>query len=123
MRTQRTPSFPRLPPLGSAGGKYWVRQPWPLPVSPRSHSVMARAATSDVLKFRILYSPQMPSNNGFELVEVADAKGFFKAEGLDFERVALPPDRRLERLRASLPAARCRARIPRRLIDRSKPGS
>jgi ABC-type nitrate/sulfonate/bicarbonate transport system substrate-binding protein len=52
----------------------------------------ARASNSDVLKFRILYSPQMPWNNGFELVEVADAKGFFKAEGLDFERVALPPD-------------------------------
>jgi len=56
-------------------------------LSPRK----ARAA-KDVLPFRIIDSHQLPWNNGFELVEVADAQGFFKDEGLSFDRVQLPPD-------------------------------
>lgn len=50
------------------------------------------AAPPDKLKFRIINSAQLPWNNGFELVEVADAKGFFTEAGLEFERVPLPPD-------------------------------
>src|ERR1700760_1210500 len=49
-------------------------------------------ADNKPLKVRIIDSPQLPWSNGFELIDVADAKGFFKAEGVDLERVQLPPD-------------------------------
>lgn len=50
------------------------------------------SADDKPLPVRIIDSPQLPWSNGFELIDVADAKGFFKAEGLDFVRVPLPPD-------------------------------
>jgi ABC-type nitrate/sulfonate/bicarbonate transport system substrate-binding protein len=55
---------------------------------------LSTTARADVkpLKVRIIDSPQLPWSNGFELIDVADAKGFFKAEGIDLERVQLPPD-------------------------------
>ena len=50
------------------------------------------AFAEDLLPIRVIDSPQLPWSNGFELIDVADAKGFFKAEGLDLIRVPLPPD-------------------------------
>jgi len=55
----------------------------------------ALASTSraaELLDVRVIDSAQLPWANGFELIDVADAKGFFKEAGVNLVRVALPPD-------------------------------
>jgi ABC-type nitrate/sulfonate/bicarbonate transport system substrate-binding protein len=60
------------------------------PVLGKISTTSARA--DGLLPIRVIDSPQLPWSNGFELIDVADAKGFFKAEGLDLVRVSLPAD-------------------------------
>ncbi|MFB2552582.1 ABC transporter substrate-binding protein [Ensifer soli] len=50
------------------------------------------AFAEDLIDVRVIDSPQQPWANGYELIDVADVKGFFKEAGVNLVRVALPPD-------------------------------
>lgn len=60
------------------------------------------AAAQDLLDVRVIDSPQLPWANGWELIDVADAKGFFKDEGINLVRVPLPPDQYTSAIDAKL---------------------
>jgi len=62
----------------------------------------AGASAKDLLDVRIIDSPQLPWSNGWELIDVADAKGFFKEEGINLVRVQLPPDQYTSAIDAKL---------------------
>lgn len=55
-------------------------------------SLHAAASAEDLIDVRVIDSPQLPWANGFELIDVADVKGFFKEAGVNLVRVPLPPD-------------------------------
>jgi ABC-type nitrate/sulfonate/bicarbonate transport system substrate-binding protein len=54
--------------------------------------ISGAAFAQDLLDVRVIDSPQQPWANGYELIDVADVKGFFKDAGVNLVRVALPPD-------------------------------
>jgi ABC-type nitrate/sulfonate/bicarbonate transport system substrate-binding protein len=60
------------------------------------------ASAEDLLDVRVIDSPQLPWANGFELIDVADAKGFFKEAGVNLVRVPLPPDQYTSAIDAKL---------------------
>lgn len=65
-------------------------------------SLSGLAAAKDLLDVRVIDSPQLPWSNGFELIDVADAKGFFKEEGVNLVRVPLPPEQYTSAIDAKL---------------------
>lgn len=54
--------------------------------------ISGAALAQDLIDVRVIDSPQQPWANGYELIDVADVKGFFKEAGVNLVRVALPPD-------------------------------